>query len=494
LEAAVFDIAEVLRGVQVETARRAPTIPPAMQQRTFTEVAVDSREVTPGSLFVALRGERVDGHTFLPGAVARGAVGALVRREAMGDVALDRPWVLVEPDGSGLDQATPEHVLLIAVDDPLMALQRLATYHRGLFAPMVIGITGSVGKTSTKEVTAAVLSRRYRTLKNPRSYNTEATLPISAMNLTADHEIAIFEMGTYGPGEITLLASIARPHIGIVTNVGTSHLERMGSVEVIAQAKSELVRALPASGHAILNIDDHRVRAMAEVTAARPFFYGLDPAADLWADQIESRGLNGISFRAHHAGEAVTLNLPLIGRHSVHTALAATAAGLLLDLGWDAIVDGLRDNSAHLRLLAVPGYGGATLIDDTYNATSVSSLAALNLLDELDGRRIAVFGDMLELGSYEEKEHRLVGKRAAEVVDQLVTVGRRARWIADEADASGLAADHIYALDSNEQAIDLLRAMMQTGDYVLVKGSRGMAMEGIVAALQRQPDDAQIKS
>ena len=488
----MFDIAEVLRGVQAGESRQEPAIPPAMQQRTFTEVVVDSRDVMPGALFTALRGERVDGHMFLAGAVARGATGALVRRDALGDVTLDCPWVLVEPDGRGLGEATPEHVLLVAVDEPLAALQRLATYHRGLFTPTVIGITGSVGKTSTKEVTAAVLRRRYRTLKNPRSYNTEATLPISVMHLTADHEVAIFEMGTYGPGEITLLAGIARPHIGIVTNVGPSHLGRMGSMEVIAQAKSELVRALPANGRAILNIDDPRVRPMAEVTAARPFFYGLDPAADLWADQIESRGLKGISFRAHHAGEAVTLNLPLIGRHSVHTALAATAAGLLLDLGWDAIVDGLRDSSAHLRLLAVPGYGGATLIDDTYNATSVSSLAALNLLDELDGRRIAVFGDMFELGSYEEKEHRLVGKRAAEVVDELLTVGQRARWIADEAAASGLAVEHIHVLDSNEQAIDLLRSIMQPGDYVLVKGSRGMAMEGIVAALQRPPEDVRL--
>jgi UDP-N-acetylmuramoyl-tripeptide--D-alanyl-D-alanine ligase len=482
----VLDLNEVLLGVLPEDAqRRLPPIPPALQQVAFSAVAVDSREATPGSLFVALRGERADGHDFLAAAVARGARGALVRREQVAGQTLDRPSTLVDPaSGEGLADATPDTVFLIAVDDPLSALQQLAAYHRGLFTPTVLGITGSVGKTSTKEVTAAVLRRRYRTLKNPRSFNTEATMPIALLQLERHHEVAVLEMGTFGPGEITLLTRLARPQIGIVTNVGPSHIERMGSLEVIAQAKSELVQALPADGHAILNIDDERVRAMAGVTQAKPFFYGLDPAADLWADQIESHGLEGIAFRAHHAGESVVLRLPLIGRHSVHTALAATAAGLLLGLGWDAIVDGLRDESAQLRLLAVPGIGGATLIDDTYNASPASSLAALNLLADLDGRRIVALGDMLELGHLEEQAHRIVGRRVAEVAQQLIVVGQRARWIADEAAASGMPSEQITVAENNDAVIAQLRAQMQPGDYVLVKGSRGVAMEGIVAALQ----------
>lgn len=484
----MLSLAEVLLGVQADAERVTPAIPPSLEQVGFTEVVIDSREATPGALFVALRGARVDGHDFLADAVARGARGALVSRGRAPQLILDRPWALVEPGGTGLHQAHPEALLLIVVDDPATALQRLAAYHRGLFAPTVIGITGSVGKTSTKEVTAAVLRRRYRTLKNPRSYNSEATLPISVLQLTADHEVAVFEMGMYGPGEIALLARIARPHIGIVTNVGPSHIERLGSIEAIAQAKSELPQALPPAGHAILNIDDPLVRAMAGVTPARPFFYGLDPAADLWADQIESRGLEGISFRAHHAGEAVVLKLPLLGRHSVHTALAAASAGLLLGLGWDAIIEGLRDESAQLRLFAVPGWGGAQLIDDTYNAAPASSLAALNLLAELHGRRIAVLGDMLELGATEEEAHRIVGGRAAEVADLLVAVGERARWIADAAREAGMHDGRIYSVRSNDEAIDLLRGLLSAGDYVLIKGSRGMAMERIVVALQREPD------
>lgn len=485
----MLNLDEVLLGVQPEGARQRPPIPPALRQIGFSEVVIDSRAATPGSLFVALPGEHVDGHAFVADAAKRGARAALVRRSQAAELALDRPIALVEPgSGAGLADATADTLLLITVEDSLAALQRLAAYHRGLFAPTVIGITGSVGKTSTKEVAAAVLGRRYRTLKNPRSYNNEATLPIALLQLAAHHDVAVLEMGTFGPGEITLLAQIARPAIGIVTNVGPSHLERMGSLDVIAQAKSELVQALPTDGYAILNADDARVRAMAEVTRARPFFYGLDPAADLWADEIESRGLDGISFRAHYGGDSVALKLPLLGRHSVHTALAAAALGLLLGLGWDAIIEGLRDERAQLRLLAVPGARGATLIDDTYNASPPSSLAALNLLAELDGRRIVVLGDMLELGSYEEEGHRLVGRRVAEVADLLIVVGRRAAWIADEAAAVGLPRERIIRAGSNEDVIALLHERLEPRTYVLVKGSRGAAMEGIVAALQRQPD------
>lgn len=483
----MLNLSEILVGVQQADARREPVVPPAWQQVAFADVAIDSRATTPGSLFVALRGERVDGHQFLGEALRRGALGALVRREQLGGLALDRPFSVVEPSGAGLDTAT-EGALLIAVDDPLAALQRLAAYHRSLFAPTVIGITGSVGKTSTKEVTAAVLRRRYRTLKNPRSYNNETTMPIALLQLESDHEVAVLEMGIYGPGDLTLLTSIARPQIGIVTNVGPSHLERMNSLEVVARAKAELVEALPPEGHAILNIDDPLVRAMAERTRARTFFYGLDPAADIWADEITSKGLEGISFRVHHAGETVMLRLPLLGRHSVHTALAAATTGLILGLGWDAIVDGLRDESAQLRLLAVPGVNGATLIDDTYNASPVSSLAALNLLSDLDGRRIAVLGDMLELGPLEEKSHRMVGRRAAEVVQMLVAVGQRARWIAEEALECGMPADTVQVVQTNADVVEILRGQLRPGDYVLVKGSRGAAMEGIVSALQRRPE------
>jgi UDP-N-acetylmuramoyl-tripeptide--D-alanyl-D-alanine ligase len=484
-EAVVFNLEEVLLGVQPPEARLKPSIPAMLQQVVFSEAVIDSRMTIPESLFVALSGERVDGHTFLTDAIAKGARGALIRRDRAAELAVAGRVVVDTTTGAGLEQASNDSVLLFAVDDPLGSLQSLASFHRDRFAPIVVGVTGSIGKTSTKEATAAVLNRRYRTLKNPRSYNSESTLPIVLLQLDDQHEVAVLEMGMYWPGDIALLARLARPQIGIVTNVGPSHLERVGSIEAIESAKAELIDALPEHGHAILNIDDPRVVAMASRTRAKPFLFGLDPAADLWADQIESSGLEGISFRAHHAGEAVTLRLPLIGRHSVHTALAAASAGLLLGLGWDAIVDGLRDSSAQLRLLAVPGVGGTTLIDDTYNASPASGLAALNLLAELDGRKIAVLGDMLELGPIEEEAHRMIGARAAEIADTLVAYGERARWIADEARQAGMPAAQIHHVTSPAATESLLRAIMTPGDYVLIKGSRGMAMDAIVNSLQQ---------
>ncbi len=475
----------MLLGVQAQDVRREPHIPAAWQAVGFSEAVIDSRLATPDALFVALRGERVDGHHFLADALAGGARGALVQRDRIAELNLELPFVVVDPTtGHGLEERGPESVVLIAVADPLGSLHNLASFHREQFSPVVIGITGSVGKTSTKEATAAVLGRRYRTLKNPRSYNSESTLPMVLLQLNDQHEVAVLEMGMYQPGDIALLARIARPSIGIVTNIGPSHIERAGSIAVIQQTKAELIRALPSTGRAILNIDDPRVVEMAAWTQATPFTFGLDPSADLWADQIESQGLEGIVFDAHHAGETVRLKLPLIGRHSVHTALAAAAAGLILGLGWDAIIDGLRDSNAQLRLLAVPGVNRSTLIDDTYNASPASSMAALNLLADMEGRKVAVLGDMLELGVVEEESHRLVGGRAAEVVQILITLGERARWISDEAQQMGMPSTQIQHVTSHEQAVSLLRSIIQPGDYVLIKGSRGMAMESIVSQLQ----------
>jgi UDP-N-acetylmuramoyl-tripeptide--D-alanyl-D-alanine ligase len=493
-EGGVLSLVHVLYGIQPKGTRQMPALPAHWQQIGFHEAVTDSRDVMPGALFVALAGERTDGHNFLADVAGRGASGALVsatviaqRREALN---LGRPWALVEPaTGHGLEQAPQGAFLLIAVDDPLMALQRLAVYHRRQLTPTVIGITGSVGKTSTKEVVAAVLGRRYRTLKSKRSFNTEVTVPATMLNLTPADEVAVLEMGMWAAGEIRFLANLARPSLGIVTNVGPSHLERLKTLEAIARAKAELVEALPAGGTAILNYDDELVRAMAQRTQARTLLYGLDPAADLWADEIVSRGLEGIGFRAHYGGESVTLKLPLLGRHSVHTALAGAAAGLALGMNWEEIVDGLRSGDEQLRLLAVPGAGGAMIIDDTYNAAPASSLAALNLLAELEGRRIAVMGDMLELGSYEEEAHRLVGRRVPAVADLLLAVGERAVWIAEEARACGMPPDAVMMARTNSAAIEQLLPILRRGDYVLVKGSRGVALEQIVTALQRRPEE-----
>jgi UDP-N-acetylmuramoyl-tripeptide--D-alanyl-D-alanine ligase len=289
----------------------------------------------------------------------------------------------------------------------------------------------------------------------------------------------------YDVGEIAELTRIARPHVGVVTNVGPVHLERAGSMERIAQAKAELVEALPADGAAILNYDDPLVRGMAERTEARVLYYGLSPKADLWASSIQGMGLEGIRFRLHYKGETIHLRVPLLGRHSVHTALRAAAVGLVEGESWQDIVEGLQGGSPQLRLVAVSGINGSTLLDDTYNASPQSTFAALNLLDELDGRKIAVLGDMLELGSYEDEGHRKVGLRVIDSVDILITIGQLARIIGEEAKRWGLSPSVVHTLEANSQAIELLREIVAPEDVILVKGSRALQMEEVVMALAR---------
>ncbi len=263
--------------------------------------------------------------------------------------------------------------------------------------------------------------------------NNEIGLPLTILRIGPGYQRVVLEMGFYVPGEIAFLCDIALPEIGVVTNIGTVHAERAGSQEDIFQGKSELVRSLPANGVAILNKDDPWVCKMADLTIARIFFYGLDPSSDLWADELEGLGLEGIRFRIHYQKEVLHVHVPMIGQHSVHTALRAAAVGLANGLTWQEILDGLSQGHNQLRLMAVRTESGALLLDDTYNASPESMLAALNLLAELGGHKIAVLGDMLELGQYEKQGHEMIGVRAAEVADMLVTVGIRGHLIASAA-------------------------------------------------------------
>jgi UDP-N-acetylmuramoyl-tripeptide--D-alanyl-D-alanine ligase len=434
--------------------------------------------VCPGSLFVALKGEREDGHDFIADAFQRGAIAAIVEKKPdIGYWILDIRQALFQYPIPNI-----QYPACFLVEDSLKALQQLAAYWRGKHTPRVVGVTGSIGKTTTKEVIYGVLSQRFRTLKSEGNYNSEIGLPLTLLGLEPSHQRVVLEMGMYDLGEIAELAAITRPHIGVVTNVGPSHLERLGTIERIAQAKTELVEALPADGVAILNGDDPWVRQMAARTKAKVFYYGLGQACDLWANHIESQGLEGIRFRFHHGSETIHAKVPMLGRHSVHTALAAAAVGLVEGQSWEEIIDGLR-GAAQLRLLVVSGLQGATILDDTYNASPASSIAALNLLEELDGRKIAVLGDMLELGAFEEEGHRKVGRRALDVVAVLITVGERGRLIAEEALACGMERGEVFIEEDNDSTITRLREIVAPGDIILVKGSRGMKMEEIVTAL-----------
>ncbi len=475
--------------------REAPAL--LLSQR-LTVATQDSREVVAGALFVALQGEHRHGNEFIGDALRRGAVAVLA--ECRGD------WPVLSQEeaaafgcaviGAGHGLCGPElagaRALCFVVEDTLRALQVVAAWWRSRFDPCVVGITGSVGKTTAKEITAALLSRKEPVLKNPGSRNNEIGLPLALLGLGPEHSAAVLEMGMYVPGDIALLAEIARPHIGVVLNVGPVHAERAGSVQAIALAKSELVQALPPDGLAVLNGDDPLVRPMAARTAARSVFFGETPGLDVWAEDIIGLGLAGISFTLHF-GPHITLGAPaervhmrLLGRHHVQPVLAAVAVAL--ERGWTPreVVAALPDLEVPQRLRLVPTPGQAVVIDDTYNASPASVLAALDFLEELPGRRIAVLGDMLELGPFTAQGHEKVGERAAQVVGVLVTVGPYSKMTARAACDAGLSPERIIACESAEQAVEAVRRLGDAPGYILVKGSRAMRMEEIVRRLTAQ--------
>ena len=454
---------------------------PTQATTAVPHAAIDSRQVQAGGLFIAIPGENVDGHDYVGKAFENGAVFALIEHELNSDFNVIDLRAGIAEDVHGLDAP-----LCLLVDNTVSALQEIARFWRNKLDLRVVGITGSVGKSTTKELVAQALEKRYRTLKNFGNLNNEIGLPLTILHLTKEHERAVLEMGFYVPGEIKFLCDIAKPQIGVITNIGTVHAERAGSQEAIARGKAELVESLPADGVAILNYDDLLVRDMAQKTIARVFFYGLTSESDLWADNVEGLGLDGIRFRLHYQNESIHIHLPLIGRHSVHTALRATAVALVEGLTWEEIIDGLRAGRAQLRLVAARSKCGALMLDDTYNASPASTLAALSLLDEMSGRKIAVLGDMLELGQYETQGHEMVGARAAEIADLLVTLGKRAHIIARSARKSGLAAERIVEFEDTTEVIDWLQNNLTEKDSLLLKGSRGLNMDRIATALEAE--------
>jgi UDP-N-acetylmuramoyl-tripeptide--D-alanyl-D-alanine ligase len=456
-----------------------------LSRLVITEAAVDSRQVIPGSMFVALPGERADGHNYVEEAFKQGASIALVQRDMpAGLFTLDLTRAPLITETTLPTAVRAGQPFCIKVADTLAALQAIAAFWRAKLDLRVIGVTGSVGKSTTKELIFDVLSQRYRTLKNPGNQNNEIGLPLAILRLGYGYQRAVLEMGFYVPGEISQLCAIARPQVGVITNIGTVHAERAGSQEVIAAGKSELVQALPADGAAILNYDDPLVRPMAEKTSARVLYYGLDPSAHLWADNVESFGLEGIRFRLHYKREIISLRVPMIGRHSVHTALRAASVGLVEGLSWGEIIHGMQSSQTQLRLVVVRSESGALLIDDSYNAAPESMLSSLNLLDEMQGRKIAVLGDMRELGQYEHAGHELVGVRAAEVADYLLAVGELSKIALDAARKSGLSSARCAWVSDAPQAVEHLKPMLREGDVVLIKGSHGLRMDRIVSALE----------
>ena len=433
--------------------------------RPIRGAAVDSRLVQPGELFVALPGERTDGHAFAGEAIAAGAAALIVTRpigdaEALGDVTVVR------------------------VADPLAALWAVATGWRRRFEPLVVGVTGSIAKTSTKEAVASVLATRFRTLRNEGNLNNEIGLPLTLMRLGPEHEAAVLEMGMYVGGEIADLARMAQPRIGVITAVQPVHLARIGSLEAIEAAKGELLEALPPDGRAILNADDPIVRRMGPRSAARSLTYGFAADADVGADAVASAGLDGMRFILRAEGARRPVSIPTLGRLSVHNALAGAAVGLVAGLSLDEIATGLETGWSAAHRVQLVRIGGVTLVDDTYNASPRSVVAALDLLAGLPGRRGAVLGEMLELGEAADEGHRAVGEAAARTVDWLVVVGDGAAGIAEGAQAAGLAPARIVRVRDAESALEAIPPRLRDGDVVLVKASRGIGLDRLVDGLQ----------
>jgi UDP-N-acetylmuramoyl-tripeptide--D-alanyl-D-alanine ligase len=436
----------------------------ARSSRPIRGAAVDSRVVEPGQLFVALPGERTDGHRFLDAAAAAGAAALVVTQAPRDPTALG-------------------DVTVLRVRDALAALHAIAAAWRTRFDPLVVGVTGSIAKTSTKEAIAAVLSRRFRTLRNEGNQNNEIGLPLTVLRLGPEHEAAVLEMGMYVGGEIADLAAIGGPRIGVVTAVQPVHLSRIGSIEAIEKAKGELVEALPADGTAVLNADDARVRRMASRTAARVSTYGFADDADVRAENVASAGVDGMRFTLVAGSRRTPVAIPTLGRLAVHNALAGAAVGIAAGMSHDEIAEGLAAGWSAPHRTQLVRAGGVTIVDDSYNASPASVAAALELLAGLNGRRVAVLGEMLELGDGHVAGHRAVGEAAAQVVDQLVVVGDGARSIAEAARDAGLPAERLLAVRDRDAALDALRLRLRPGDVVLVKASRGVELDVLVDAL-----------
>jgi len=433
-------------------------------------LVVDSRAATAGTMFVALPGESADGHVFVRDALERGAAGALVR------LGWNGPGPVVE------------------VEDPARGLLDLARRERNVLEATVVGITGSTGKTCTKDLTAAVLAERFSVAASQASFNNEVGLPLTILSATDDTQALVCEMGSRGPGHIRLLCEVARPHVGVVTNVGVAHMELFGSPEVLRDAKAELPEALGPDGIAILNADDGIVRSFAERTsAATVVLFGTGEDAQVGARRVSvSRESAVAEFELMTPDGSAPVRLSVPGEHMVSNALAAAAVGWSLGITADEVAHALRQASVTSGRMQVIPVGGIRLVDDSYNANPTSTAAALKAARWMagDSRCIAVLGHMAELGPIADEEHERIGQLVARLgIEELVVVGREARRIAMAAEREGVEPDRIHLCDDVSQAVEIISGLVRPGDLVLVKASRVVRLERVVEALRSNLGD-----
>lgn len=424
----------------------------------ITGVCIDSRKITPGCLFIAIKGDRFDGHDFIGKACEEGTAAVMMHR----DVPCDCPFV--------------------KVDDTREALLRLAGYYRQFFQIPVVGLTGSVGKTTTKEMTAAVLSKRYKTLKNEGNLNNEIGMPMTAFGLDLSFGAAVFEMGMSGFGEISRMARAAAPTVGIITNIGVSHMEQLGSRENILRAKLELLDGLEPYAPLILNGDDPLL-AGAQIEGHPVFYYGVEQERCRIRAQEITQTDHLLSFTVSYGYGSVRVQMPVVGMHFVYDALAAFTAGLILGVAPQAAAQALGEYEPSGMRQRVRQVNGVTILEDCYNASPDSMRAAIKALRMLDAKRhIAVLGDMLELGALSKEAHAQIGEFAAQQgVNLLFAYGPESAQTVRAAKEAGVP-QCFYAADQNGLLEDLLHTL-QKGDAVLFKASRGMRLEKLIAAI-----------
>lgn len=428
--------------------------------RDITGGAADSRKVQPGDLFTAFPGENEDGNRFVTGALEAGAAAVICSRA---------------PEGSW-----PEATIVVA-PDTTRAVGQLAHAWRKECDPRVVGITGTVGKTTAKEFTAGLLAQRFATHRSGGNFNSREGLPLALMSLRRDHEVSVLEVAMDSQGEIAELAAIAEPEVGVVLNIGLTHVSKLGSVEAIAAEKLSLVRGLPASATAVLNADDPRVAAVVPELRCSVISFGETDSATLRRGPVTARGLAGVSFDVTFGETTERVNSPLPGAHTVPAVLTAMATGIALGMNLRGAASAVERTEVEGRARVVRLANGATVIDDRYNSSPASLQGALRMLGELQGRRIALLGRMAELGDFEEPEHRAAGVVAAASCDVLICSGETCRVLAEAAREAGHADTRWFA--TKEDAARETSSLLGDGVTVLVKASRGEAFETILPLL-----------
>jgi UDP-N-acetylmuramoyl-tripeptide--D-alanyl-D-alanine ligase len=442
------------------------------RSRVFAKVSIDSRSISAGDLFVAIVGEVHDGHRFANDVVEQGVGGLVVARDKTAALPISE-W-------------RARRIACVAVADTTRALGDLAAFHRSRTDVALVAITGSNGKTTTRQMTAGVVAQKFSTLSTIGNYNNQVGVPLTLLRLAPEHAWAVVELGTNSPGEIARLARICSPDIGVITNIGPAHLEGLGSLDGVMREKEQLIDHLKTGGRAVLNADDRRVARIADRTEEKVLLFGLSESAAVRATKIQEK-ISGISFSLNLPGESLTVDMKVPGQFMIINALAAAAVGQLLELSAKEIKSGLEAfKPAWGRMNIFQTANGIHIIDDTYNANPDSMQAAIATLNGLraNNRSVLAAGDMLELGSQAESLHRQVGARAATAdINKLCVTGEYAEAVAAGAKDAGMKGENIV-IGSQEKILSHLKDFLRAGDWVLIKGSRGAKMENIVKGIK----------